>query len=271
MKLKEPKPSRSSLKERFAELRNMLKKTQAQMAGDLHITQSSLSQIENGSRGVSLAVLLKVKEHYGLNANWLLNGEGMVFESRKAAASPIKGNEEHLIPLVDKKAHADYPSKINDAEFIKSFSLYRIPGFEEGKFRMFEVEGDSMEPTIFEGEIVISEFIEDTKQAVNGKIFILVSRDGIVVKRLLYYLNDSNVFILKSDNPKYKSYQIKKDEIIEIWEVKGKITSQFLNPNEENGSRLTELEERLDKMEQMLKKMASPFKDGNGKKKKKAS
>ncbi len=257
----------SSLKDRFACLRDLLKKTQVQMAEELNITQSFLSQMENGSRGISLAVILKVVEKYRINANWLLNGEGTVFVTQKAMAGPAKNKMkggDTLIPLVDIRARADYPRRLNDHDFIQSFSLYRIPGFEDGNYRMFEIEGDSMEPTIYQGEIVISEYIEDPQTAVNGKIFIIVSKDAVVVKRLLLYLNDSNAFILKSDNPKYKSYQLKSEEIVEIWEVKGKITNHFLNSGDEHGSKLAEMENRIDKLENALKKFigVDPSADG---------
>lgn len=264
----------TTLRERIVTLRDLLKKTQVRMAEELNITQSSLSQMESGTRGVSLGVILKLIDKYRVNANWLLNGQGTPFEAKKAMASPSRSSTrgEALIPLIDRKARADYPRKLNDEDFIKSFSLYRIPGFEEGNYRMFEIEGDSMEPAIFQGEIVISEYIEDPETAVNGKIFVIVSKDSIVVKRLLLYLNDANAFILKSDNPLYKSYQLKRDEILEIWEVKSKITSQFLTANDESGARMAELERRISRMEEAIRKLVNRESDaGNGGKRKKSS
>lgn len=235
---------------RLINLRNLLNKTQVEFATDLGVTQSALSQIENGNRKISTDKLVRITEKYGINANWLLNGSGTVFHPRKAAAKATKKElqEETLIPFIDKKAHADYPRNLSDDEYIKSFRMYRVPGYEKGSYRMFEVVGDSMEPTIYEKEILISEHISNWRKAGNGKICVVICEDSIVVKRVFLYMDGEDVFILKSDNPKYKSYKLTREDIIEIWEVKGKITDQFLSLPAED-QRFMRLEERIAKME----------------------
>lgn len=242
---------------RLTDLRNLLNKTQVEFANDLGVTQSALSQIENGNRKISTEKLVKITEMYGINANWLLNGLGTVFHTRKVAATPIHDqSDENFVPLIDQKAHADYPKNLNNDEYIKSFRMYRIPGYEDGNFRMFEVVGDSMEPTLYEKEIIISEYVSNIKKAGDGKIFIVISEDGIVVKRLFVYLQEVNHFILKSDNPRYKSYKVSQKDILEIWEVKGKITNQFLTLPPED-QRFIYLEERIAKLESEILKFKS--------------
>lgn len=77
----------------------------------------------------------------------------------------------------------------------------------------FEAAGDSMEPTIFQGQVLI---VDRSRKDFNGRVCAVEFEDRIICKRV-FLKND--VIILKSDNPKYKDIIIHTNESISFWGV----------------------------------------------------
>ena len=254
-----------SVEKRISKIRKLLKISQSDFARKINITQGALSQIENEKIHISVETLYQVCDHFNVSADWLIYGRNGMFRSQKlekAKASPSKKiKEENKVVLIDVDAHADYLTNFGDEEYINSLDAYRIPGFVDGNFRMFEITGDSMEPSLYEGEIVVVEQIEDISCLGKGELCVLVTNDGIIVKKLYLYEDGYKALILKSDNQKYKSYKLSKDKILEVWEVKAKITSAFLTKNLRQEKKYIDLEERIKRLEKELDKIKNSRKD----------
>ncbi len=77
----------------------------------------------------------------------------------------------------------------------------------------FKAAGDSMEPTIFEGQILI---VDRSKKNFNGKVCAVVYEEKIICKRVII---KGDLIILKSDNQKYKDIIIQNNENIVFWGV----------------------------------------------------
>jgi transcriptional regulator with XRE-family HTH domain len=219
---------------RIVDLRKLIGLSQSDFAKKIEISQAGLSQIESGKTSIAISTLYKIIEEFQLNAEWLLFGDGPVFKNQVisiAKGTPLE-NEDYsqlsLIPFVNREAEAGYLDQCNDVEYVKSLTGYRIPGFEHGEFRMFQISGDSMNPSLFEDEVVIAELVEDIECIQANRQCIIVTKEGIVAKRIFPQPDDK--FLLKSDNPKYKSYKLRYDIIIEMWEIRAKITTEFLSP-----------------------------------------
>jgi len=77
----------------------------------------------------------------------------------------------------------------------------------------FKAAGDSMEPTISEGQILI---VDRSKNNFNGKVCAIVHEEKIICKRVII---KGEQIILKSDNQKYKDIIIENNENIIFWGV----------------------------------------------------
>ena len=132
-------------------------------------------------------------------------------------------NQER-IAFVSQPAMAGYLTHYNDSDYIKQLPTYSIPGFTNGTYRIFCVDGDSMEPTLVKKDIIICEYIETFADLKNGEIYVIVSKDGILVKRCISALEKSGVIITKSDNPAYEPDAIPVDDILEVWKYRAKIS-----------------------------------------------
>lgn len=133
----------------------------------------------------------------------------------------IKGPKRGSIILVPVKARAGYLSGYGDPEFIDSLESYDIPGCHNGNYRIFEVEGYSMYPTLAPGDYVVGERIQALDHVKADTIYIIVSkREGIIIKRSNNnYFNNSQIS-LRSDNIDKLSYpdiDVPLSEVAEIW------------------------------------------------------
>jgi transcriptional regulator with XRE-family HTH domain/signal peptidase I len=164
--------------------------------------------------------------------------------------------EENMV-LVPIKAAAGYLNGHGDMAFIQSLPAYRLPGYNNGTFRMFEVKGASMHPTLNEGDICICKWVESLDSIRNDRIHVVVCHDGIVVKRVLNRVQTDNKLILKSDNIKdkheYPNMIIEPSEVLELWYVVAYISHVMKSPSEIY-NRVIDLEGRLTIMDDKLKK-----------------
>ncbi|MDF9800356.1 transcriptional regulator with XRE-family HTH domain [Catalinimonas alkaloidigena] len=250
------------MEERILSLRRLLNLSQKDFANKISITQAALSQIESGKTMLSVSTMYSLIRAFELRTDWLLFGQGEIFSHQKidtARGTPpnSQNTSNQLIPFVDKDAEAGYPDNCADSEYIKTLGAYRIPGFEEGKFRMFNISGDSMHPHLCENEVVITEAVDKIESIQENQLCVIISSDGIVAKRVFH--DNNNTLLLKSDNPKYKAYKLAYSDVIEIWEIKGKITTEFLNKTKGSTDerlfthRLEELEKTVDILKSALK------------------
>ena len=126
---------------------------------------------------------------FGISPNYLFGYED------------IDGLPLNIILLPDKVFAGN---TISIDALIKESQRFRFPGVE-GEHFAFRVEGDSMEPTISEGDFVICKRVESIKEIVDGNIYV-IGLDQNKVKRVEKdFLKGQIVsLILKSDNPLYK-------------------------------------------------------------------
>lgn len=251
------------VKSRIVVLRELKGFSQKDFADKIGITQGALSQIESGKSNASFDTIKKISDEFDVNCNWLIKGIGQISleneeESRgfdvKKLIQPVDMTGRVLIPLVREEAQAGYMNGFGDPEYIKTLDVYQIPGFESGNYRLFEIEGDSMQPAVHPREIVICEFVKDWKSIENGSLCVVITQEGILAKRLYYYDENKNMLLLKSDNAKYKTFSIETKSVYEIWYMRAKITSVFAD-NNLGEKRLEKLESDINLLKNQVKKL----------------
>lgn len=226
------------LSARVRQARKGLQKTQATFADELGITQGNLSLIESGKTILNLETLRKMKSLYGFSYSWII--EGM---------EDLHGGED-LMPLVDESAMAGYPANHHKSDFIHNLSIYRIPGFKDGNYRIFEIEGESMLPTFLPHDYIVSVKIDDLSKMVDGALCVIILKDAVLIKRL--YHSGKNKLTLESDNLNYKSVQISNNEVKELWGVQAKLTQSMQSGSQANGQKMEEMEQKIQNMQKRM-------------------
>ncbi|QHV96332.1 XRE family transcriptional regulator [Spirosoma endbachense] len=138
------------------------------------------------------------------------------------------------IPLVDEFAYASYPHGWKDREYLIELPRYSIvlPKREKGIFRAFEVRGDSMDDgsrfSIGYGDVAVGRKIEsdywDVKLYTNGGTdYIIVTHDGVVIKRITKHNTKEGIITCSSINPdkvEYPDYEIRLTEVYELYKIR---------------------------------------------------
>ena len=202
-------------------------------------------------------VIAKIlSNHPKLNAEWLLTGNGEMLKSEGATEviktprveviAPIKVEgrslmpkvivlkdedvEEERIPLVPVMAQAGYLQGYDDPQYIKELPMYNLPGMRNGTFRIFQVEGLSMYPTLQSGSYVVGQFVEDWEHISDNRIYVVVSTEGVIVKRVLNRIEKYGSLYCKSDNRVFPHINVRLNDVREIWECKMHLSFDFLDP-----------------------------------------
>lgn len=167
-----------------------------------------------------------------------------------------KGDEN--IVMVPVRARAGYLHGYDDPSFIEDLPVYSLPGLSHGTYRLFEVEGISMYPTLHSGDLIIGSFVERLIDVRDDRVYVVVTRnDGLVVKRVLNRIEKDGKLILKSDNHKerdmYPPIVCDPEDILEIWYATGNMSRQ-LRPPDATHNRVIDLEGRLTLMEDFYKR-----------------
>lgn len=254
--------------QRFIECIQSLKeagkiKSARQFALSLDYLPQGLSEMYNNRRDVTIELLRRAIAMYDLNAGYIFTGNGPRITTDKAPDSfkvltviTDDSNTERIVH-VPVAAQAGYADQLADPVFVQDLPTYSLPdpGFQQGSYRSFDVAGDSMEPTLHNGDKVVCAFIEPGywEQAVkDNQVFVVVTTDGVLVKRLLNNIRQDATIDLVSDNKSYVVTTLELSGIREIWRVRLRI-SAHLNP----AVRPAELEEQMEKQSQLIEQLNS--------------
>lgn len=136
----------------------------------------------------------------------------------------------YQFPLVEGFLSEDRSSFVTMAEGIKSIP-FRKDWIDQAKSNpkkaiMTTVHGDSMEPVIMDGDIIMVD--TGQKRIFDGYIYALAVGVSIVIKRL--YFKPNGLVRVRSDNPEYEPYESAPDDLRVIGEVKFRCGPPKLTP-----------------------------------------
>ncbi len=227
--------------------------TQEQLAEKIGIKRSLLGAYEEGRADPRLNNLLKISEIFKVSVDSLIsedvseldNAFGNIFSHRpktKVLSITVDEEGEEYIDLIPQKASAGYLSGYADPEYLEDMPKFKLPFLaKNGTYRAFEISGDSMLP-LLPGTVVICKYLESQSEIKSGKPYVLLtSTEGIVFKRVYLNTPRENTLELVSDNKYYQPYEIKKEDIMEIWEAVMFISKNFPDPVEDSGSEFENL------------------------------
>jgi transcriptional regulator with XRE-family HTH domain len=241
--------------------------TQEQLAEKIGIKRSLLGAYEEGRADPRLNNLLKISEVFKISVDTLISENvsefestfGNVFNKRpktKVVSITVDDEGEEYIDLIPQKASAGYLNGYSDPEYLEDMPKFKLPFLtKNGTYRAFEISGDSMLP-LLPGTIIICKYLESATEIKSGKPYIfLTSSEGIVFKRVFMDDVPQHAFKLVSDNKFYQSYEIDKEDIMEIWEAVMFISQNFPEPEQNTGSDIDNLKNIVLELQQDIIKL----------------
>jgi transcriptional regulator with XRE-family HTH domain len=214
--------------------------TQHDLADQLDVQRTMISAYEDGRSGPKLVTLQKLCELLEVGVEELLEHD---IEKLGRKAIQKRGitiltiatdeNDKENITLVGQKASAGYLNGFADPVYMERLPQFHLPNLSrQATYRAFELSGDSMLPLV-PGTIVVGAYIEQLHQIKSGRTYVLVTQtEGVVYKRVFNYLEENGKLFLVSDNDLYKPYEVRGEDVLEIWEAKAFISTDFPNPGD---------------------------------------
>ncbi|MFN8415577.1 MAG: XRE family transcriptional regulator [Cytophagaceae bacterium] len=221
--------------------RKQLGLTQEQLAGKVNIKRSLLGAYEEGRAEPSLETLLAFARMFNVSVDVLISetitdagnlksvlNKDVEGKKLRVLSITVDSEDREQIQLVPQKAAAGYLNGYADPEYVSELPKFYLPIFSnQGSYRAFEIKGDSMLP-MPTGSIVIGQYVDNWKSIKDNNLYVVVTAtEGIVYKRVLNHVVKNNSLHLISDNTVYDPYDVAVDDIMEVWEAKAYISTEF--------------------------------------------
>lgn len=169
----------------------------------LKVSRATVSFWMNGTNGAKGKNLLALAEMLECQPNWLETGKGPMSRSAQDQSNRSPSEKDYaLIPQFSAKADcgAGYLNEhveLTEGLAFKRDWLKRINAKPENLYIIY-ASGDSMEPYIFEGDVVL--FDTSQTEPKDKQVYVIRRPDGgNSIKRLTQQL--SGAWVIRSDNP----------------------------------------------------------------------
>ena len=201
--------------------------------------------LRNLRKAPSVEILEKIFSAYPeLNREWVMSGTGDMLRSSAVDPSSVPPSDDREkterrpreeapvmkpvvsggIPLVPIDAVAGFNGWDESGIAELDCARYDVPDFAAAHADfLIRVSGSSMYPKYSSGDILACRKIDEITFIQWGKIYVIDSRQGAMVKRLFPIDGDSAMLLCKSDNPNYPPFELPKEEIRSISIVVGAI------------------------------------------------
>lgn len=227
------------ISQRVREMRTSNRMSQKEFSAILGMSRSAYAQFEIGAMNLSLDAIVLLCEHFKLSLETIVLGKETIYSTSNPTTLLEKGTPlavtvdsygKERIVLVDIKARASYPQYRLENSYYRPLPSFSLPGemFQQATYRCFELEGDSMEKTLFAGDWVVAKFVDlSLSNYKDNYVYILITNEDVLIKRVKIISDE--IIELRSDNDFYSPIRVQRSEIKEAWFAVKKISGNFMN------------------------------------------
>lgn len=203
------------------------------------LSRSNYSQIELGNQFPSYEVLVKLAIFYSKTYDWIIHGEDFAIKTSKIIKlnmdkllstdfqQALKATDTDKISLVKKSDYYDYIYSAKIQKYIDQLSTIELPVGKEEKinnpplYRAFEVFDNGMSGILQSGDIIICENVTQFSDLIFNDIYVLITHEDMIIRRVVKYLDDNKILLCKADNLSYSIQAIHPDKLQEVWHISG--------------------------------------------------
>lgn len=210
--------------ERFDKYMKLKGLNDNQVTNECGLSQGLLGQARTGKSDLGAKSIDKILNVYqDLNKVWLLTGEGDMLSSSSSAQPQPSVKNEHVaddeaykVPLVPVSALA---GSLNDFSLsVKRDDCETVISPIKDIDMAIKISGDSMEPEYPSDSQVFVKKINERAFLEWGRVYVLNTCNGIVIKRLMP-TNDPNTVLCESINPKYPPFEVNLENVNGVYRV----------------------------------------------------
>lgn len=212
----------SPIKQRILSYVDILNISKREFYSEIGVSRGTLES----KTGITEDILAKFIARYPLvSTDWLINGSGPMLKTHHTHEHVESRVDEPISPF---KAIPHLPISAEAGAFNgdvsvgeRDCSYYIVPSLQGADF-MITVRGDSMSPSFMPGDIIACKRIENESYIQWGRVYLLDTDQGPIVKRVKPSNKDGTVLIT-SDNPDYASFDLEQKSIRKMALVLGLI------------------------------------------------
>jgi len=200
----------NSIGKRIKQLRLSLGLSQLEFAKRAEMSVGGICEIEKGMRGLTNTTIMRICKAFNVSPSWLLTGEA---ESIIASSPTAEYATENLVSLpILSNVPTGYP--ITPIEHVDGYFPLPENLIKDPKAFILKVQGASMEPDIYENDLIVVSPLRKTEIKGTGDLAVIRCDSGEVA--IKYVHKEKRGIILSSRNPKYPPQLIAGDQTLEI-------------------------------------------------------
>ena len=207
--------------ERIKKKREELKLSQEQLAEIMgYKSKTSIHKAEQGITDLPQSKIIEFARALKTTPSYLMGWEEKI---EKSNAVILDKSQFIYVPVYGKASAGNGYINMDTVLYDK---LIHINGYSHDSF-LIEVSGDSMEPTILDGEFVL---VDPTRTEIcEGKIYVITYNNETYIKMIEKHEEDE-IVLLKSVNQKYRDKVIKKEEFENV-KIEGRVVKVISERN----------------------------------------
>ena len=214
--------------ERLKEIRLKFNKTQNEMAEIIGISRSTYTGIEKGKATLTERNKMLIIDKLNVNPIWFETGEGEMLKSNFTQSDVRNVDTQTMnwiqIPFIPVHARATFAETFEtEIHELSTLTIPRLPGINYENGKVFEVDGDSMDPTLITGEQVFCDYVDPADwKYITGPVVVAFGNNLIVVKRIKENNLSNGELTLWSDNEMGGKFTLhtEQDQIRRMYKVR---------------------------------------------------
>ena len=196
----------------------------AEFAGIIGEKTSRVNDVLKGKQRPPFDMLQKIIEKFDIDANWLILGSGEV-QNWNSSSNEKYLDELDYVPDYDVLVSAGMGMDGQGTTSPRAYQAFRRDwlhqrGLHARNLSIVNARGDSMEPTINNGDMLLVDMSKKVPR--DSSIYIIRSNDTLWVKRI--QTQPDGKLLLISDNKTYPPIQLNLDEFDDV-EIVGKVVN----------------------------------------------
>lgn len=200
--------------------------SQQQIADILDVHQTNVSALFLGKRPFGKNVAKKWHNAFGFRINWLMTGEGPMFDTDIAESitdtptPPAPSELDELIPIVPRDVammpntsiweYMQTSTDVNAQPKVHQFPRYDF---------YFQCVTDAMRPEIYAGDLLGIRRLEPGAPLINGETYVFDTKSAGMQIRMLEEKEDG--YLATAHNDRYKGTFFPRSEVLSIFTIVG--------------------------------------------------
>lgn len=187
--------------------------TQAKAGEIAGVTDEQIARWRDGLSKPNFFGITRIARAAGLSVDWLATGEGsQTIAATITEAAGSAHTDLSFIERLDIEVSAGAGSLVENEQYLDFIAIQtrwlRHKGINPAAVRLLNVRGDSMEPTIRDGDVALVD--TSISDIIDNAIYVLVVGNRLLIKRI--HILVSGALRLISDNPIYPHEDVAANE-----------------------------------------------------------